>query len=73
MSAIQWNDEEIWVKDGPKHDQLVANFEATYGGDLIEGGIGETHDAKMTASALIQVALWLLEKARERASDEECK
>ncbi len=71
MSAIQWNDDEIWVKTGKKHDTKVASFEATYGGDLIEGAIDETYETRMSADALIRIAIWLLEKAQERKINEE--
>lgn len=68
--AIQQDENEIAVKIG---SETVASFEATYGGDLLEGYINETYESKLRASALVKLANWLLEKAADRACDCETK
>lgn len=50
--------------------ELVASFEGTYSGDLIEGAIDESYETKLNAAQLIALAQWLLEKAAERSRDE---
>lgn len=64
---IETSEEEVKVKIGK---QVVAKFEATYSGDLIEGNIDEAYDLRMTSYDLIEIATWLLEKAKDRAREE---
>lgn len=63
---IVTSDDEVKVIIGA---QPIVKLTATNGGDLIEGFIREGHDFRLTSYDLIEVASWLLEKAKERARE----
>lgn len=66
-SHITSSEEGITIKKG---DKIIADFQAVYSGDIIEGEIDEDYEFRLTSYDLIELATWLLEKAKERAREE---